>query len=185
MAWERLPPFASDLHFNVRRVETRMLLKGVTMINHLKSKILITGRNFCYLRRPLIARKKKKKIITGYFPEAESGEGWGISCCSEMGGQGPTRVPPQEEPPPPPPRCRVGPGHGAGAKQRGCFSGVWGLVRVGGGGARTSCPLSAQLQGAGGMGGTTWTEPHLWVPLEASSWAWQLVASSFPRPSDP
>lgn len=45
-----------------------MLLKGVTMINHLKSKILITGRNFCYLRSPLVARKKKKKIITGYSP---------------------------------------------------------------------------------------------------------------------
>lgn len=50
------------------RVERRKLLKGVTMINHLKSKILITGRNFCYLRSPLVARKKKKKIITGYSP---------------------------------------------------------------------------------------------------------------------
>lgn len=40
------------------------------MINHLKSKILITGRNFCYLRSPLVARKKKK-IITGYSPKVE------------------------------------------------------------------------------------------------------------------
>ena len=68
MAWEHLPPSANDLHFNVRKEESRMLLKGVTMINHLKSKILITGRNFCYLRSPLVARKKKKKIITGYSP---------------------------------------------------------------------------------------------------------------------
>lgn len=67
------PSFASDLHFNVGRVESKvgLPLKGVTMINHLKSKILITGRNFCYLRSPLVARKKKKKIITGYSPKVE------------------------------------------------------------------------------------------------------------------
>lgn len=60
------------------------------MINHLKSKILITGRNLCYLRSPLVARKKKK-IITGYSPpkvecgregqrgrdSAAASDGWG------------------------------------------------------------------------------------------------------------
>lgn len=28
-------------------------------------------------------------------------------------------------------------------------------------------------------------ESHLWVPLEAWSWAWQLVLSPAPHPSDP
>jgi hypothetical protein len=46
----------------MRRGESRVLLKGVTMINHLKNKNLITGRNFCYLKSPLVARKKKKKL---------------------------------------------------------------------------------------------------------------------------
>lgn len=36
-----------------------MPLEGVRMINHLKSKILITGCNFCYLRSPLVSRKEK------------------------------------------------------------------------------------------------------------------------------
>lgn len=30
-----------------------------------------------------------------------------------------------------------------------------------------------------------WLESHLWVPLEASSWAWQLVASSSSHPNNP
>lgn len=37
-----------------------MLLEGVRMINHLKSKILITGCNFCYLRTPLVSGKEGK-----------------------------------------------------------------------------------------------------------------------------
>lgn len=72
-----------------------MLLKGVTMINHLKSKILITGRNFCYLRSPLVARKKKKKIITGYSPpkvewRREGQRGRDSAAASDKGGRGPT-----------------------------------------------------------------------------------------------
>lgn len=67
-----------------------MLLKGVTMINHLKSKILITGRNFCYLRSPLVARKKKKKIITGYSPPkvewSREGRGGGAQLLLWIGG---------------------------------------------------------------------------------------------------
>lgn len=89
------PSFASDLHFNVGRVESRVLLKGVTMINHLKSKILITGRNFCYLRSPLVARKKKKKIITGYSPpkvewRREGQRGRDSAAASDKGGRGST-----------------------------------------------------------------------------------------------
>lgn len=85
------PSFASDLHFNVGRVESRMLLKGVTMINHLKSKILITGRNFCYLRSPLVARKKKKKNYHRLFSsqsrvEEGGAAGEGLSCCFGCGG---------------------------------------------------------------------------------------------------
>lgn len=59
------------------------------MINHLKSKILITGRNFCYLRSPLVARKKKK-IITGYSPPkvewSRGGSGGGTQLLLQMGG---------------------------------------------------------------------------------------------------
>lgn len=54
-----------------------MPLEGVRMINHLKSKILITGCNFCYLRSPLVSRKEKKYIYTaGYSPFEEKGR-WG------------------------------------------------------------------------------------------------------------
>lgn len=100
------PSFASDLHFNVGRVESKvgLPLKGVTMINHLKSKILITGRNFCYLRSPLVARKKKKKIITGYSPKVEwrreGQRGRDSAAASDGGGRrggGGAEVPPLQE----------------------------------------------------------------------------------------
>lgn len=59
-----------------------MPLEGVRMINHLKSKILITGCNFCYLRSPLVSRKEKIYIYTfiyiytaGYSPSEENGRG--------------------------------------------------------------------------------------------------------------
>ena len=55
-------PSLSDLHFNMRAAVSGMPLEGVRMINHLKSKILITGCNFCYLRSPLVSRKEKKNI---------------------------------------------------------------------------------------------------------------------------
>lgn len=69
-------PSLSDLHFNMRAAVSGMPLEGVRMINHLKSKILITGCNFCYLRSPLVSRKEKKNIyIAGYSPFEENGRG--------------------------------------------------------------------------------------------------------------
>lgn len=47
----------------MRAAVSGMPLEGVRMINHLKSKILITGCNFCYLRSPLVSRKEGKKNI--------------------------------------------------------------------------------------------------------------------------
>lgn len=77
-----------------------MLLEGVTMINHLKSKILITGRNFCYLRSPLVARKEKKKIITGYSPPktGRGGRGGGRESAAAPKWGGGAGVPPLKRP---------------------------------------------------------------------------------------
>lgn len=61
-----------------------MLLKGVTMINHLKSKILITGRNFCYLRSPLVARKKKKKLSQVILPRKWRGRRGGVEGENQL-----------------------------------------------------------------------------------------------------
>ena len=169
MAWEHLPPSANDLHFNVRKEESRMLLKGVTMINHLKSKILITGRNFCYLRSPLVARKKKKKIITGYsHTKVERGEGRGrrISCRSWMGwgagsqpwkksGQGQDGPCVQREP----------------SEKDACL-GAWGRVQ--------GLVWERELPVLSLSAALVWLESHLWVPLEASSWSWQLAVSPCP-----
>lgn len=157
------PSLANDLHFNVRRLESRMLLKGVTMINHLKSKILITGRNFCYLKSPLVARKKKKKLSQVILLQKQRGGRNGVgrlSCCSEMGwgaGSHPGKRPGQGQ---------DGPCHGAGAKRKRCFSEVWGLLRGGGARARTyrlppSHPPTPNLRAE--------LESHLWVPLEDPS----------------
>lgn len=167
------PSLANDLHFNVRRVESRMLLKGVTMINHLKSKILITGRNFCYLRSPLVARKKKKKLSQVILLRKWGGgaRGWGESAARGWGaGSQPWK---QAWP-----RSRMAAPHmmweqsekdasrrpRGGGRGGGCFQ------------SKKACPLPP----AG-----AWLESHLWGPLEASSWAWQLVVSPSPHSMTP
>lgn len=82
------PPSSSDLHFNVRGEISGMLLEGVRMINHLKSKILITGCNFCYLRTPLVSGKEGKNT-TGYSLQGnsrvgrEGGKGGGEEMVQE------------------------------------------------------------------------------------------------------
>lgn len=69
-------PHSSDLHFNVRGEVSGTLLKRVRMINHLKSKILITGCNFSYLRSPLVSwGKKRGGNTTGYSPSEKMEEG--------------------------------------------------------------------------------------------------------------
>lgn len=81
-------PSLSDLHFNMRAAVSGMPLEGVRMINHLKSKILITGCNFCYLRSPLVSRKEKKYIyIAGYSP-FEANWGWGGGREEDRWGRG-------------------------------------------------------------------------------------------------
>lgn len=152
-----------------------MLLKGVTMINHLKSKILITGRNFCYLKSPLVARKKKKNYHRLFSSKSREGGGmvWGDSAAAQRWGGGQDPTPGRGLV-----RGRMGPAmvleeSEKDASQR---SGSWG----GGARARTYCLLPVPDPPARGLAGI----PPVGAP-EGLLRTWQLVVSPFSDPDDP